>query len=274
MDETHRNSVMDHYGRPLDAPADALLASLNDAAQHLSLGERLSLIADLVPGRVVLTTSFGIEDQAIHHAIATAGIRTIEIATLDTGRLFPETYALWAETQNKYGLTIKPHFPRSGDLEALIARDGPDGFYLSLDARKNCCHVRKVVPLESALAGAGGWITGLRGDQSAARASVVFAAFDSERALIKLNPLFDWTRPQLVDFVKEAGIPINPLHDKGFLSIGCAPCTRAVKAGEPERAGRWWWEDETSKECGLHIGPDGKLVRGPAPKEARKELFL
>ena len=249
-------------------------SALNLAAPHLSLSERLLLIADRADGPIVFTTSLGIEDQAIHYAIATAGIGTIKIATLDTGRLFPETYALWAETQHRYGLPITPYFPRPEDVEDLVATDGPDGFYLSLDARKHCCNVRKVLPLQRALAGAGAWITGLRGDQSDSRSGISFASVDAARGLLKLNPLFDWTRPKLVEFVKEANVPINPLHERGFLSIGCAPCTRALKPGEPERAGRWWWEDESSKECGLHIGADGKLVRGPAPKIARKELFL
>ena len=251
-----------------------IAASLNASAKELTLGERLSSIADAVKGRIVLTTSFGIEDQAITHAIAGADIATIELATLDTGRLFPETYTVWAETQGRYGLPIKPFFPDSDDLEALIAKDGPDGFYRSLDARKNCCHARKVLPLERALAGTAGWITGLRGDQSTARAAVTFAEYDPARGLLKFNPLFDWTRDQVVAFTRDAKVPVNALHAKGFVSIGCAPCTRAIKPGEPERAGRWWWEDEAAKECGLHVNAEGKLVRIEKPKIARKELFL
>ncbi|MBY0611724.1 MAG: phosphoadenylyl-sulfate reductase [Beijerinckiaceae bacterium] len=265
-----------------EAPADqvgheAIADRLNAIAASLTLGERLLAIADAVKDRIVLTTSFGIEDQAITHAIASAGIETIELVTLDTGRLFPETYALWAETQNRYGLPIKPFFPSSAGLEKLIAADGPDGFYRSIETRKNCCHIRKVEPLARALAGAKGWITGLRGDQSEARATVAFAHYDPERGMIKFNPLFDWTRDRVADFTRAANVPINPLHAEGFVSIGCAPCTRAIRPGEPERAGRWWWEDEANKECGLHVNAEGKLVRGPAPgskTEARKELFL
>ena len=260
------------------AAFEAVADRLNAIAGALTLGERLLAIADSVHSRIVLTTSFGIEDQAITHAIAAARIETIELATLDTGRLFPETYALWAETQNRYGLRIKPFFPGREGVEDLIARDGPDGFYLSLKARKNCCHVRKVEPLNRALAGAKAWITGLRGDQSDARSKVAFAKYDVDRGLIKFNPLFDWMRDHVAEFTSDANVPVNPLHAKGFVSIGCAPCTRAIQQGEPERAGRWWWEDEASKECGLHINADGKLVRGPAPEKAdtpaRKELFL
>ena len=251
-----------------------IIASLNASARELTLGERLLAIADSVKGRIVLTTSFGIEDQAITHAIAGAGITTIELATLDTGRLFPETYTVWAETQEKYGLPIRPFYPKSDDLEALIAKDGPDGFYRSLDARKNCCNIRKVLPLERALAGAVGWITGLRGDQSTARAAVEFAAYDAGRGLLKFNPLFDWTRDHVAAFTKDAKVPVNALHARGFVSIGCAPCTRAIEPGEPERAGRWWWEDEAAKECGLHVNAEGKLVRIVTSIEPRKELFL
>jgi phosphoadenosine phosphosulfate reductase len=173
--------------------------------------------------------------------------------TLDTGRLFPETYALWAQVERRYGRRIRTIHPRHADLEALVARHGINGFYESRQARIACCAVRKVEPLNRALAGAQAWIAGLRADQSAHRQDMALVAAETDRSLIKLNPLFDWTRDQLLDFISANDIPVNALHAKGFASIGCAPCTRAIAPGEPERAGRWWWEDESKKECGLHV---------------------
>jgi phosphoadenosine phosphosulfate reductase len=143
---------------------------------------------------------------------------------------------------------------------ALVARDGIEGFYNSVEARKACCGVRKIEPLGRALAGAAAWITGLRAEQSAHRAATRYVEVDAERGLIKANPLLDWSRERLASFIRDEAIPYNALHDKGFASIGCAPCTRAIRVGEPERAGRWWWEEDTKKECGLHIR-DGKVVR-------------
>ncbi len=250
-----------------------LVASLNQSAKKLSLSERLHMIADTVDGRIVFTTSFGIEDQAITHAIHLADAQNIELATLDTGRLFAETYALWAETEQKYGLRIKVFAPKGEAIETLIAKDGPNGFYHSPDARKGCCHVRKVEPLARALAGAAGWITGLRGDQSNARSAIHFAEFDAIRGLLKFSPLFDWTREKVDSYAREANIPVNPLHDKGFVSIGCAPCTRAIQPGETERAGRWWWENESAKECGLHVNAEGRIVRDLKPQSASQETF-
>ena len=201
---------------------------------------------------MVFTTSFGVEDQAITHIIATTGL-DIAFATLDTGRLFPETYDLWAETERHFGRRIRAVYPRHDALEPLVTKQGINGFYDSREARTACCFVRKVEPLNRALKDAQGWITGLRADQSANRQRMEVVTAESDRNLLKLSPLFDWSRDQVVEFAKTSGVPINPLHEKGFVSIGCAPCTRAIRPGEPERAGRWWWEDETKKECGLHI---------------------
>ena len=211
-------------------------------------------------GRIVFTTSFGLEDQALTHIIAAAGL-PIEIATLDTGRLFPETYALWAETEGRYGRRIKAYYPDAEAVAAMVADAGINGFYWSKDARLSCCGVRKVEPLRRALAGAGAWVTGLRADQSGARGTVALAEHDAGHDLLKVAPLFDWTRARTAAFCRDAGVPSNPLHDRGFPSIGCQPCTRAVAPGEDERAGRWWWESDAAKECGLHVAPDGKLVR-------------
>jgi phosphoadenosine phosphosulfate reductase len=226
----------------------------------LDLFQRLTLIRAQIPGRLVFTTSFGLEDQAIGHVIFSQGL-AIDVVTLDTGRLFPETHDVWAETERRYGIRVQTFVPSAKNVEALLARQGIDGFRSSLTARHDCCEVRKVVPLGRALEDVSGWITGLRAEQSTDRARVAMASFDKRRNLVKVNPLLDWARERVVDFIRAHNIPHNVLHDRGFLSIGCAPCTRAVAAGESERAGRWWWEQETQKECGLHLSADGRLVR-------------
>jgi phosphoadenosine phosphosulfate reductase len=243
-------------------------AALASQLADLTLAERLRAVRSAVAGKIVFTTSLGLEDQALTHLIAEAGV-DIQFATLDTGRLFPETYTVWRETEARYGIRIQPFYPKHDALEDLVSRQGIDGFYGSIDARKACCGVRKIEPLGRALKGAAVWVTGLRADQSDNRSNVAVVEWDEARGLFKLNPLIDWSREKTVAFVEANAVPINPLHGQGFLSIGCAPCTRAVQPGEPERAGRWWWEDETKKECGLHIGPDGKISRAATPAEAR-----
>lgn len=225
--------------------------------------ERLKLVRDRIAGRIVFTTSFGLEDQVLTHLIFSSDL-DIEVATLDTGRLFPETYALWAETEMRCGRRIRVFFPEREGVEALLADQGINGFFLSVEARKACCGVRKVEPLKRALAGAAVWITGLRAGQSANRGSMSVAAFDAGFGLLKVNPLIDQERAALESFVKDHTVPVNPLHARGFPSIGCQPCTRAIQPGEDERAGRWWWEADAKKECGLHVGADGKFVRAGA----------
>jgi phosphoadenosine phosphosulfate reductase len=220
----------------------------------LDLVNRLAEARRAIAGRLVFTTSFGLEDQAITHAILSQNLAT-DIVTLDTGRLFPETYAVWRETEVRYGRRICAFYPERASVEAFVAQHGIDGFRASIAARQSCCAVRKVEPLGRALDGASGWFTGLRAEQSWKRATTPYAAVEDARGLIKLNPLLDWTRERVVAFVHDHGVPYNTLHDQGFLSIGCAPCTRAVKPGEHERAGRWWWEQEDKKECGLHSRP-------------------
>jgi phosphoadenosine phosphosulfate reductase len=176
----------------------------------------------------------------------------VEIVTLDTGRLFPETYDVWMESERRYGVRIRSVYPHTAALEALVAEQGINGFFHSRDARVACCHVRKVEPLNRALAGAAAWITGIRSGQSDARRDVGLVSVDWDRSILKFNPLFDWTREAVLSFTREGDVPVNALHAKGFASIGCAPCTRAIAPGEVERAGRWWWEDDGKKECGLH----------------------
>lgn len=235
----------------------------------LDLDHRLRLVREFIPGRIVFTTSFGAEDQLIAHSIFTQGL-DIDVATIDTGRLFPETYELWERTEARYARRIRAVYPQAAPLEALVVEQGINGFYKSVEARKACCHVRKVEPLGRLLEGVSAWVTGLRADQSDARAEAALVEFDAARKLLKINPLADYTRDAVVAAVEEFFVPINDLHAKGFLSIGCAPCTRAVEPGESERAGRWWWEEDGKKECGLHVGEDGVLRRGPAPQETKQ----
>jgi phosphoadenosine phosphosulfate reductase len=238
------------------------VATLNGTT-GASIAERLRAAAQAVPGRIVFTTSFGIEDQLIAHHIFVERL-PIDVVTLDTGRLFPSTYELWQDTEEHYGVRIRAFYPDAQAVGAMVADQGINGFYYSKDARLSCCNVRKVEPLNRALAGAAAWVTGIRANQSIERSAVELASWDAERGLVKLAPLFDRTREQVVEECLELKVPINELHAKGFLSIGCEPCTRAIRPGEPERAGRWWWETETAKECGLHVGSDGRLVRSAA----------
>ena len=235
--------------------SDKIIAPL-----RTDLSERLSAVRSATSGRAVFTTSFGLEDQAIAHVIF-EGSYDIEVVTLDTGRLFAQTYALWAQTEARYGRRIRAFYPDGGMLERLVADQGINGFHHGATARKACCQIRKVEPLKRALAGAALWITGLRAEQSEARSGAPFLAQDSGFGVLKANPLHDWTRDEVVAFTQAHDILVNQLHANGFPSIGCAPCTRAVAPGEPERAGRWWWEQESAKECGLHVGPDGRLQR-------------
>jgi len=240
-----------HARQPGQDPLQAAAQRLTAGFASLDLVNRLTEARREIAGRLVFTTSFGLEDQAITHAILSLDL-PIEIVTLDTGRLFPETYAVWNETETRYGRRIRAFYPERPRVETFVAQHGIDGFRASIAARQACCAVRKVEPLGRALDGASGWITGVRAEQSWERATTPYAAVDAARGLIKVNPLLDWTRERVVAFVREHGVPVNPLHNEGFLSIGCAPCTRAVKPGEPERSGRWWWEQGDKKECGLH----------------------
>lgn len=235
------------------APLADVAPRLSRQLAQLSAAERLVEFRNAVQGRIVFTTSFGIEDQAILHLIHEHNL-DIDVVTLDTGRLFPETYDLWAETERHFRRRIRAVYPRHERLEELVEKQGINGFYESVEARTACCFMRKVEPLNRALRDAGGWVVGLRADQSANRQDTDVVTQDPARSLLKLSPLFDWSRDAVVDFTKAKSVPVNPLHEKGFVSIGCAPCTRAIRPGEPERAGRWWWEDESKKECGLHTG--------------------
>jgi phosphoadenosine phosphosulfate reductase len=218
----------------------------------LSIDEALALVANRFPGKVTFSTSFGMEDQVITHMLLTANL-PVSIFTLDTGRLFAETYSVWSATNDKYGVKVKAYYPDRRLLETYLDEKGPNAFYESVANRKDCCHIRKVEPLKRALGGQAVWITGLRAEQSAERAGHQVIQFDEGNGIIKYNPLLHWSSAEISAFIDRNGIPYNPLHDKGFVSIGCAPCTRAIRPGEDQRAGRWWWEDNGKKECGLHV---------------------
>ena len=202
-------------------------------------------------GKIVFSSSFSNEDQVITHLIASQQL-PIQIFTLDTGRLFAETYSVWNSTIERYKVVIKGFYPDQLKLETFVEKKGPNSFYESVENRKECCNLRKVEPLKRALKGNAIWITGLRAEHSAARQDLEQIEWDETNQIVKYHPLLHWSTNQISEFIQLHNIPYNPLHDRGFVSIGCAPCTRAIKAGEDFRAGRWWWEDANKKECGLH----------------------
>lgn len=233
----------------------AVVANLDAALAKLdALEARIELARHTIAGRIAFSTSLGLEDQAVLHALASGGIDA-DVFTLDTGRHFPETLETLDASERRYRRRIRVIAPDAAALEQLVARDGVLGFRQSIEARKACCEIRKVVPLRRALDGAAAWITGLRRGQSAGRARVPFASWDGDLGLVKINPIADWSDEVLDAYVRANAIPTNPLHARGFPSIGCQPCTRAIRAGEDLRAGRWWWESEDGKECGLHNRP-------------------
>ena len=227
----------------------------NRLSRVKNLTDRIREMRRRVEGRIVFSTNLGLEDQAILHAIAESGAN-IDLFTLDTGRLFPEVLETVEVSEIRYGIRIRLVAPEAREVEALVARDGVFGFKNSVENRKACCEVRKVRPLNRELKGAQGWITGIRREHSDERAGAPLAGWDDDRALVKVNPVADWSTQDLTAYIAANNIPVNPLHARGFISIGCAPCTRAVLPGENPRAGRWWWEHEEKKECGLHMNPN------------------
>lgn len=228
---------------------DALKASVETKAAAAA-----TLLADIARdfGPVAFASSLGAEDQVLTDLIVKSG-QPIEIFSLDTGRLPLETYDLMAAVQQHYGLKLKVYFPQSGAVEDYVRANGINAFYESIDLRKGCCYVRKVEPLKRALAGKKAWITGLRAQQAATRVGLPVREFDEGNGLEKFNPLTDWTEKEVWAYIRLNDVPYNALHDKFYPSIGCAPCTRPVSLGEDVRAGRWWWENPESKECGLHV---------------------
>lgn len=226
---------------------------LHQFIEGKALEDSLLALSEHVSGRIAFSTSFGIEDQIITDAIFTLNIRNIEVFTLDTGRLFPETYDLWQKTEQHYGIKIKALYPEAEPLEKFVGLHGINAFYDSVELRKKCCYLRKVAPLKRALEGVDLWVTGIRAEHSADRGNLSKIQWDPSYNLHKFNPLLNWTSEEVKKYAVKFNVPYSPLHDKGFVSIGCAPCTRAITESEDFRAGRWWWEQETKKECGLHF---------------------
>jgi len=211
----------------------------------------LEVFAEEYNGLIAFATSLGAEDQVIAHMIS-GNEKKVRIFTIDTGRLFQETYDLIQITNSKFGPGIQVYFPSAAGVEEMVNQKGINLFFESIENRKHCCHIRKTEPLKRALAGMKVWITGLRRDQSVTRSKRELVEWDETNGLLKLNPLVDWSTEQVWTFIKQHKIPYNPLHDLGYPSIGCQPCTRAIKNGEDIRAGRWWWELPQNKECGIH----------------------
>ncbi len=217
----------------------------------------LAFLYNSYPGKVTFSSSMGAEDQVITHMLA--GIdKNPSIFTLDTGRLFYETYDLIEKTNKRYGIRVRIMFPDREKVEQMVNTKGVNLFYHSVENRKLCCHIRKIEPLRRALKGNKIWITGLRREQSPTRKDISLAQWDDANGIIKVNPLLEWTEDQVWDYINTHNVPYNPLHDKGYPSLGCKPCTRAVMPGENIRDGRWWWERPETKECGLHQSPKKK----------------
>jgi len=228
------------------------LSDLTHQSDRLSTKEFIELLTNQFPGQVTFSTSFSYEDQVIAHEVLSNNL-PVKIFTLDTGRLFAETYSVWNNTNEKYNTHIAAYYPDNRQLEEFVAGKGPNAFYESVENRKQCCFIRKVEPLKRALAGNAVWITGLRAEHSPDRQNLSVVEWDETNQIIKYNPILHWTTEQVKQYINDNNVPYNILHDKGFVSIGCAPCTRAIRPGEDFRAGRWWWEDASKKECGLHV---------------------
>lgn len=214
--------------------------------------EALAALVSEFSGKIIFSTSFGLEDQAIAHIIFSNDL-PIKVFTLETGRLFPETYAVWNATRERYGKNIEAFYPNEQAVQKMVSQKGPNSFYESVENRLECCHIRKVEPLQRALKGYEIWVTGIRKEQSQHRNILSSVEWDEKNKIVKYHPLFDWSSDEVKGFIRKNNVPYNSLHDKGFLSIGCQPCTRAVKEGDDPRSGRWWWEQTDKKECGLHI---------------------
>lgn len=212
----------------------------------------LRSIADVYGDRAAFSTSLSWEDQVITHHIFSQQL-PIRVFTLDTGRLFPETYSVLDRTRERYKQPIEVYFPQTESVQQLMTEKGPISFYDSLENRKECCFIRKVEPLNRALEHVDCWITGLRAEHSENRHDLPVVGWDEQRQLAKVNPLSGWTLEEVKAEIKRFNIPYNSLHDRGFVSIGCQPCTRAIREGDDFRAGRWWWEHHSKKECGLHV---------------------
>lgn len=224
---------------------------LNEKSKGKSALEILKMVSAEFKQKIRFASSLGLEDQVITHMLAENQL-PVKVFTLDTGRMFPETYEVIEKTEARYNIKIHIYFPDAQDVEGMVNKKGINLFYHSIENRKLCCGIRKIKPLKKALKGMDAWITGLRREQSPTRKDMKVVEWDDGNKLIKVNPLLEWSEKQTWDFIKENRIPYNTLHDKGFPSIGCQPCTRAILPGEDLRSGRWWWENPETKECGLH----------------------
>ncbi len=227
------------------------LSELQKLVQNKSPQEIIQLFFEKFKNKIAFSNSFGAEDQVITDMISKID-KSLKIFTLDTGRLFPETYDIIERTSKRYGIPIQIFFPDAMQVEKMVNEKGVNLFFESIENRKQCCHIRKIEPLKRAFSGLDVWICGLRRSQSITRNEVQIVEWDENNGLIKLNPIVDWTEEQVWAYIQENKVPYNRLHDKGFPSVGCQPCTRAIEKGEDLRAGRWWWENPETKECGLH----------------------
>jgi len=231
--------------------SDKTIRELNERFQNQTPEKVLEYFLNKYKSKIALSSSMGSEDQVLTHMILGIDKKT-KIFTLDTGRMFPETYDVIDKTCIKYGIKIKIFFPDNKKVEEMVNSKGINLFYESIENREYCCNVRKVEPLKRAFDGLDAWICGLRHEQSVTRYDMQLVEWDEVHNLIKINPLINWTEEQVWDYIHKNNVPYNILHDKGFPSIGCRPCTRSVKKGEDIRTGRWWWEAPDHRECGLH----------------------
>lgn len=236
---------------------ETLIRKLNSQLSGKSAFEILSYVITEFEGKLAFGSSLGAEDQVITDMIAKID-KTTKIFTLDTGRVFPETYNTIQESNEKYGINIEVYFPNSEKVERMVNAKGINLFYQSVENRRLCCQVRKIEPLQRAMTNVDVWVTGIRREQSITRLLTEIVEVDSSTGKIKVNPLVDWAEKDVWAYIRDNDVPYNKLHDRGFPSIGCQPCTRAIAEGEDVRAGRWWWEEPEQKECGLHKG-NGQL---------------
>lgn len=228
-----------------------LINKLNEQFADSSAEEVLAYFLKEYRDDITFASSLGAEDQVLTHMIA--GIdKQANIFMLDTGRMFPETYDVLAKTNKRYNINIRLYFPEAQEVEQMVNEKGINLFYKSIENRKQCCHIRKTKPLQRALRGKKAWITGLRREQAVTRNNLHKVEWDEQNEIIKINPLIEWSHDDIWEYIKYFKVPYNKLHDQGYPSIGCQPCTRAIMPGEDIRAGRWWWENPETKECGLH----------------------
>lgn len=246
----------------MSIPVPELPKALRERADN-SISQLRAAVGDY--GNVVYANSLGAESMVLTDLIWTS-VPEIDVFSIDTGRLYPETYDLIGRVQTRYGRTLRIYYPESGDLEDWVNTNGINGFRDSVEQRRGCCGIRKVAPFRRAVAGKNAWVTGIRRGQSASRAMAAPVEWDSEYGLHKVSPLLDWSETEIWDYIRKKRLPYNSLHDTGFPSIGCAPCTRAVQSGEDERSGRWWWERPESRECGLHPRRTAPVRTGAAKR--------